>query len=268
MSAATETIAVGTIQAVDFRMVNTSHKDVPPEVQCTEGVMTRRPPRLWGGAAQDAVDSAQERESSWRAEKILKEFSVSARKAMSSEADWRSTSKDLREVSRSPGRRPTGQIPEIYEFGPFRLEPAERKLLRAGKAVALTPKAFDTLHLLVRNSGHLVEKDELIGTLWPDSVVEEGNLTTNIFLLRKALGQDPEYIETVPKRGYRFLSAVRRLPAVDRAGPESPPGIEGESADKMSEARHPPVPAAVSRPSAARSHLGGQSLDAAGLGTG
>jgi TolB-like protein/DNA-binding winged helix-turn-helix (wHTH) protein len=100
---------------------------------------------------------------------------------------------------------------ELYEFGPFRLEPAERKLLHGNEIVVLTPKAFDTLVLLVRNSGHLLEKDELIRALWPDSFVEEGNLTNNISLLRKALGDDPAYIETVPKRGYRFVGAVHRL---------------------------------------------------------
>jgi DNA-binding winged helix-turn-helix (wHTH) protein len=102
--------------------------------------------------------------------------------------------------------------PELYEFGPFRLDPAERKLLRDNEIVALTPKAFDTLLLLVRNSGHLLGKDELIRMLWPDSFVEEGNLSNNIFLLRKALGEDPPYIETVPKRGYRFVGAMRQLP--------------------------------------------------------
>jgi DNA-binding winged helix-turn-helix (wHTH) protein/Tol biopolymer transport system component len=101
---------------------------------------------------------------------------------------------------------------EIYEFGPFRLEPAERKLLRGSEVVALTPKVFDMLMMLVRNSGHLLEKDELIGTLWPDSFVDESNLSTNISMLRKALGNDREYIETVPKRGYRFVGAVRQLP--------------------------------------------------------
>ena len=82
--------------------------------------------------------------------------------------------------------------------------------------VALTPKAFDTLHLLVQNSGHLLERDELIRLLWPDSIVEEGNLSNNIFVLRKALGEDPQYIETVPKRGYRFVGAVHRLSSAKR----------------------------------------------------
>jgi eukaryotic-like serine/threonine-protein kinase len=105
--------------------------------------------------------------------------------------------------------------PQIYEFGGFRLEPAERKLVRGDEIVLLTPKAFDTLVLLVRNSGHLLEKEELISKLWPDSFVEEGSLTNNIFLLRKALGEDPAFIETVPRRGYRFVGAVRQLPLIE-----------------------------------------------------
>ena len=104
-----------------------------------------------------------------------------------------------------------GQTPEFYEFGPFRLEPNERRLLRGDEIVALTPKAFDTLHLLVQNSGHLMEKDQLIRMLWPDTFVEEGSLSNNVFLLRKALGDNSEYIETVPGRGYRFIGSVRQL---------------------------------------------------------
>jgi eukaryotic-like serine/threonine-protein kinase len=102
--------------------------------------------------------------------------------------------------------------PELYEFGSFRLDPTERKLQRGNAIVELTPKAFDTLLLLVRNSGHLLEKEELIGMLWPDTFVEEGSLSNNIFLLRKALGEEHAYIETVPRRGYRFVGAVRQLP--------------------------------------------------------
>lgn len=102
---------------------------------------------------------------------------------------------------------------DLYEFGSFGLEPAERKLSRNNEPVLRTPKAFDTLVLLVRNSGHLLEKDELIRTLWPDSFVEEGNLSNNIFVLRRALGEDARYIETIPKRGYRFVGAVRQLPS-------------------------------------------------------
>ncbi len=120
-----------------------------------------------------------------------------------------------------------GQTPEFYEFGPFRLEPNERRLLRGDEIVALTPKAFDTLHLLVRNSGHLLEKDELIRMLWPDTFVEEGSLSNNIFLLRKALGDNPEYIETVPRRGYRFVGNVRGFP--NCVPPSTESSQEGQS---------------------------------------
>jgi TolB-like protein/DNA-binding winged helix-turn-helix (wHTH) protein/Tfp pilus assembly protein PilF len=111
----------------------------------------------------------------------------------------------------------------LYEFGPFRLDPAERKLMRGKEIVPLMPKAFDTLHLLVRNSGHLMEKDDLIRMLWPDAFVEEGSLSNNIFLLRKALGGDPEFIETVPRRGYRFVGAVRQFPSAAPAHLEKLP---------------------------------------------
>jgi DNA-binding winged helix-turn-helix (wHTH) protein/Tol biopolymer transport system component len=124
-------------------------------------------------------------------------------------------------------------MPELYEFGSFRLEPAERKLTRGNEVVVLTPKAFDTLLLLVRNSGHLLEKDELIRMLWPDSFVEEGNLSNNIFLLRKALGEDPQYIETVPKRGYRFVGTVRRLRNAVPIGLQNLPEGDREVANEV-----------------------------------
>ena len=108
----------------------------------------------------------------------------------------------------------------VYEFGPFRLDPAERTLRRGKKTVALTPKAFDTLHLLVRNSGHLLEKDDLLKTLWPNAFVEEGSLSNNIFLLRRRLGKTQDYIETVPRRGYRFAARVRQLPRTVPTHPE------------------------------------------------
>ena len=102
----------------------------------------------------------------------------------------------------------------LYEFGPFRLDPAERLLLCDGEPVALTPKAFETLLVLVQHSGHVVEKDELIRRVWPDAVVEESNLAHHISGLRRALsegGNGHPYIETVPKLGYRFASGVREL---------------------------------------------------------
>jgi len=104
----------------------------------------------------------------------------------------------------------------FYEFGLFRLEPSERLLLRLGEAVSLPPKVFDTLFLLIQNSGHVLSKDELMKTLWPDTFVEENNLTQHISLLRRALGEGPNgqrYIETVPRLGYRFIMPVREVPA-------------------------------------------------------
>jgi eukaryotic-like serine/threonine-protein kinase len=101
---------------------------------------------------------------------------------------------------------------EIYEFGPFRVDAGKEILLREGESVALTPKAFQVLLALVRGDGQLVTKDDLMKTVWPDSFVEEANLSRNIFMLRKALGESPEdhrYIVTVPGRGYRLAESVR-----------------------------------------------------------
>jgi DNA-binding winged helix-turn-helix (wHTH) protein len=99
----------------------------------------------------------------------------------------------------------------IFHFGTFSLDDEERSLLRQGQPVPLTPKAFDLLVVLVKNAGKLVSKDELLHEVWPDSFVEEVNLSVNISALRKALGDDQEVtklIETVPKRGYRFIEPV------------------------------------------------------------
>src|SRR2546427_2667728 len=101
-----------------------------------------------------------------------------------------------------------------YQFGPYSLEPNEGRLLRNGEPVPLTPKAFATLVVLVQRSGHLVEKNELMKLLWPDSFVEESNLNQHVWTLRKTLGENQaghEYIETVPKRGYRFMAEVQHL---------------------------------------------------------
>jgi DNA-binding winged helix-turn-helix (wHTH) protein/alpha-beta hydrolase superfamily lysophospholipase len=102
-------------------------------------------------------------------------------------------------------------LSESYVFGPFRLEPGEGRLTRGDEVVALRPKVFDTLLVLVRNAGRLVEKDELMAAVWPDAVVEEGNLAHNVSTIRKSLGGgkvDQSFIETVPKRGYRFVGDV------------------------------------------------------------
>ena len=98
-----------------------------------------------------------------------------------------------------------------YAFGRFSLDSAERLLLRDREAVPLTPKAFDILLTLVENNGRVVEKDELMKRVWPNTFVEEGNLTQNVSLLRKALGESAngiQFIETVPRRGYRFVAPV------------------------------------------------------------
>lgn len=98
-----------------------------------------------------------------------------------------------------------------YAFGPFRLDTGERLLFHNDEVIPLAPKAMELLLVLVGNSGHLVEKEELMQRLWPDSFVEEANLSHHIFTLRKALGDGVNrvaYIETVPKRGYRFVGTV------------------------------------------------------------
>jgi DNA-binding winged helix-turn-helix (wHTH) protein/Tol biopolymer transport system component len=105
----------------------------------------------------------------------------------------------------------TNQAGQFYAFGPFRLDSAKRVLLRDGKPVPLAPKAIDTLLALVENAGQLVEKAELMQRVWPDTFVEEGNLTKNVYALRQLLGNGVdgrEYVETVPKRGYRFIYPV------------------------------------------------------------
>src|SRR5258708_5778245 len=104
----------------------------------------------------------------------------------------------------------------VYEFGRFRLHAAQRILLNNGEPVALTPKGFDTLLLLVQSGGRILDKDELMKTLWPGSFVEEGNLSQNIFILRKLLGDDrngDSFIQTVPRRGYRFVASVKEIDA-------------------------------------------------------
>ena len=104
------------------------------------------------------------------------------------------------------------------QFGDFTLDVSERLLLREGRPVPLTPKAFDVLSALATRPGRLVTKDELIKEVWPDSFVEENNLAYHVFALRRALGETPEggkYVETVPKRGYRFIAPVKAASRAD-----------------------------------------------------
>lgn len=106
------------------------------------------------------------------------------------------------------------QTHHLYEFGPFRLDVREQLLTCRGKSVSLSPKVFETLVVMVESNGRLLEKDELLKLLWPDSFVEESSLAQNIFQIRRALAEhdtERQYIETVPRRGYRFIVPVRQI---------------------------------------------------------
>ena len=130
------------------------------------------------------------------------------------------------------------ELKQSYEFGPFRLDPENRIFLRDWQPISLTPKVFDTLVLLVERSGRLVLKDELMTAIWPDSFVEESNLTQTVFMLRKALGEtgsDQRYIVTVAGRGYRFAAQVKQVPGNGHLEPQTttvslqpdlPPAVE------------------------------------------
>src|SRR5437867_2368461 len=116
----------------------------------------------------------------------------------------------------------------IYEFGPYRLELSTRRLLRDGDPVSLTPKAFDTLVALIERRDRVVEKAELMKLVWPDSFVEEANLSQTIFVLRKTLGDDPNgrpFIETIPRRGYRFSADVREAAPTIAVGSAATAGL-------------------------------------------
>ena len=109
----------------------------------------------------------------------------------------------------------------FYEFGAYRLDPLARELSLRNRPIALAPKSFDLLLLLVERRGRVLERDELIRELWPDTIVEEANLTFQVSTLRKALGEDgSRWIETVPKHGYRFTAPVREV------RPEETPAVE------------------------------------------
>jgi|GEM_PF-2445880 len=109
----------------------------------------------------------------------------------------------------------SSETPHFYEFGPFRLDPSTPLLLREGHPVALTLKALETLVVLVECGSRVVSREELIEAVWPDVEVEENNLSVNVSALRKALGESKDgqkYIETIPRRGYRFTATVRDVP--------------------------------------------------------
>lgn len=106
------------------------------------------------------------------------------------------------------------QLPVVYLFGPFQLDESNLLLQRDGEPVSLTPKALDTLLVLVQSSGRVLQKDEILKKVWPDTFIEEATLAQNIFTIRKILGVDANgrpYIETIPRRGYRFVADVKKL---------------------------------------------------------
>ncbi len=123
----------------------------------------------------------------------------------------------------------------LYGFGPYRLDAIERVLLRDGQPVTLPPKDLETLLVMVERASHIVEKEELLEKVWPGVFVEEGNLARHIFNLRQVLGDTPDgrkYIETIPKRGYRFVAAVHEdrepaaaHPAVPQTSEPAPPAV-------------------------------------------
>jgi Tol biopolymer transport system component/DNA-binding winged helix-turn-helix (wHTH) protein len=156
------------------------------------------------------------------------------------------------------------QDKQLYEFGPFRLDTGKHLLTRAGEPVPLPPKVYDTLLVLVESGGHMLEKDEFIKRLWPDSFVEEGSLARNISYLRKALdeaGAGESYIETVPKRGYRFVAPVTltlsngvgvKSLVEERHESETPVagvGLNGKAAELASNGyQHGTAPAELAKP--------------------
>src|SRR5262245_53595070 len=111
----------------------------------------------------------------------------------------------------------------VYRFGRFRVDIREQRLLREDVALAVTPKVFDTLVMFLRHAGRLLTKEELLQGIWPDTAVEESNLTVNVSTLRRLLddGGEPACIETVPRRGYRFVRPVEIERAAETPAPTS-----------------------------------------------
>src|SRR5262249_34543791 len=106
------------------------------------------------------------------------------------------------------------QVNYFYEFGPFRLDPKEHTLLRRGQPIPLRPKVFDILLVLIENRGHLVDKEQLMSLVWTEHFVIDGNINKNISIISRAFGESDngqQFIETVPKRGYRFIADVRQV---------------------------------------------------------
>jgi DNA-binding winged helix-turn-helix (wHTH) protein/TolB-like protein/tetratricopeptide (TPR) repeat protein len=143
----------------------------------------------------------------------------------------------------------------FYQCGPFRLEPAEHRLTRDGSPVSLAPKAFELLVFLIQNQGRLVTKDQIMQAVWPGSFVEDANLTVSISILRKALGEkdsDLRYIETVPKKGYRFTASAKEVtspsaekdltqPDAELSGPAEIAPLQSSDASSAVAVPHPAV---------------------------
>src|SRR5688572_24998666 len=139
----------------------------------------------------------------------------------------------------------SSQENHLYEFGPYVMDPRSRILLKDGATVRLTPKAFDTLLILVQHAPQVVLKETLLKEVWPDIYVEEGSLSHNIHGLRKVLGDDssePRYIETIPKRGYRFVAPVKVSRANTGESDQNQPGAEFLVVEKPT-----PVPVVTNR---------------------
>lgn len=130
-------------------------------------------------------------------------------------------------------------VNNLYEFGPFRLDPQKRVLLRNGEPVPLTPKTFETLLALVQNAGQPLSRETLMKMVWPDSFVEEGNLTQNISVLRKTLGSGNRYIVTIPGHGYQFAERVTETEAEEEKQEEAqieegePPAEVADTANRQ-----------------------------------
>jgi TolB-like protein/cytochrome c-type biogenesis protein CcmH/NrfG len=139
-------------------------------------------------------------------------------------------------------------VKHFYEFGPFRLDLEERLLSHEGETIPLAPKIFETLVLLIENKGRILNKEEMMKRLWPDRYVEEANVSQNIFMLRKILGESPgndQYIQNIPKRGYRFIGTVNEVQemiesteAEPLASVEEPaPEVQQEKPARLDEAK-------------------------------
>src|SRR6476660_130605 len=141
----------------------------------------------------------------------------------------------------------TGEALGAVEFGRFRLLPHRRELRADGVAVELGSRAFDILMVLIEARGALVSKDEFLSRVWPDTVVEENNLVVQISALRKALGEDRDFIRTVSGRGYRFIAEIRSSVADPGGETGLEPGVAPDSSTFPSSNLPTPVSSLIGR---------------------